>query len=81
MNVPMETPRGTQPAMTAFVLAQLRRLSDEGSRLEGMAAERGGEATTAETMDRLSEIPPWRADELFECAGGPTAIWPGEWLG
>jgi hypothetical protein len=30
---------------------------------------------------RLSQIPPWRAAELFECAGGPTDTWPGEWLG
>ncbi len=31
--------------------------------------------------DRLAEVPPWRAAELFECAGGPTDSWPGEWLG
>ncbi len=81
MNASMETPRGTQPAVTAFVLAQPRTLSDEADKVERMAAERGGEAATAETMDRLSEIPPWRADELYECAGGPTDTWPGEWLG
>jgi hypothetical protein len=30
---------------------------------------------------RLATIPPWRAEELFERAGGPTDTWPGEWLG
>jgi hypothetical protein len=165
MSVWMKTPAGTQPAVTAFVLAQLRALSDEADRVERMAAERGGDTAIAEAMerlrhrlaahvvvegrlfvsrlrgslgyrdlltlgdehdalehraaevqaggcpapevaalgralrahieeesrvvrsasvaaeDRLSEIPPWRADELFECAGGPTETWPGEWLG
>jgi hypothetical protein len=155
----------SQPAVTAFVLAQLHALSDETHALERMAAERGGEAATAEAMDRLRhrlaahvlvlerllvsplrgslgyrelltlegehdafehraalvhasgcpprevaalgralrahiaeerrlvrsasaaaerrlvEIPPWRADEFFECAGGPTDTFPGEWLG
>jgi hypothetical protein len=31
--------------------------------------------------ERLASVPPWRAEELFECAGGPTDTWPGEWLG
>jgi len=161
----MEAPPGTQPAVTAFVLAQLRALRDEVDRVERMAAERGGTSAIAEAMDRLrrrlaahvvveerlfvsllhgspayrdlltledehdalehrvaevqaagcpapeaaalgralrahieeesrivllasgtaerrlSEIPSWRAEELFECAGGPTQTWPGEWLG
>jgi hypothetical protein len=38
-------------------------------------------SASAEAEQRLSGIPPWRADELFECAGGPTETWPGEWLG
>jgi hypothetical protein len=29
----------------------------------------------------LSRIAPWHADDLLECAGGPTEAWPGEWLG
>ena len=161
----MEKAPGTQPAVTAFVLGQLRRLSDEAGRLERLAVERGGGTAIAEAMDRLrhrfaahvvveerlfvsplrgsplcrgmvalenehdalehraaqvqasgyratevvalgralrahieeesrvvrwasaaaadrlSEIAPWRAHELFECAGGPTDTWPGEWLG
>jgi hypothetical protein len=160
----MEKTPETQPAVTTFVLGQLRRLSDEAGRLERMANERGGRAivgamdrlrhrlaahvvveerlfvrplsgsrapenlralrsehdllehraaeiqgsgcapsevvalsrilrehieeesrfvrsASAEAEQRLSEIPPWRADELFECAGGPTETWPGEWLG
>jgi hypothetical protein len=36
---------------------------------------------SAAAMERLARIPRWRADELFECAGGPTEAWPGEWLG
>jgi hypothetical protein len=155
----------TQPAVTAFVLAQLRALSDEARGLERTAAERRGDAATAGALDRLrhrlaahvlveerllvsplrgslgyrdllrlegehdalehraaevqasgcpapevaalgralrvhiaaerrvvrsvsvaardrlAEIPPWRAAEFFECAGGPTDTWPGEWLG
>jgi hypothetical protein len=38
-------------------------------------------AASAAGEERLSAIPPWRADELFECSGGPTETWPGEWLG
>jgi hypothetical protein len=155
----------TQPAVTAFVLDQLRALNDEARWLERLATERGDDAATAEAMDRLrhrlaahviveerllvsplrgslgfrellrlegehdalehrvalvqasgcpapevaalgralrahieeerrvvrsasvasrdrlAEIPPWRAAEFFECAGGPTDTWPGEWLG
>jgi hypothetical protein len=161
----METVPGAQPEVTGFVLAQLRRLSDEAGRLEGMARVEGGGAAIAEAIDRLrhrlaahvrveerlftsplrgspwhrgllaledahealehraAEVhsqgcPPlevaalgralrvhieeecrvvlsasaaaasrlagiaaWRADDLFECAGGPTETWPGEWLG
>jgi hypothetical protein len=160
----MESTLGAQPAVTGFVLGQLRRLSDEAGMLERMTSDRGGGAITeamdrlrhrlaahvvveerlfvrplrgsraygnllalesehdvlehraaevqasgcpvpevaalsrtlrahieeesrlvrsasAEAEQRLSGIPPWRADELFECAGGPTETWPGEWLG
>jgi hypothetical protein len=161
---PMKAPT-TQPPVTAFVLAQLRALSDEARQLERMVAAPGDEAATAEAMrrfrhrlaahvlvegrllvsplrgslgyrdllrlenehdalehraaeveargcpaqevatlgralrahieeerrvvrsasvasrDRLAAIPPWRAAEFFECAGGPTDTWPGEWLG
>jgi hypothetical protein len=161
----MEVPPATQPAVTAFVLAQLRSLSGEALRIERMVVGRGAETATAEAMerlrhhlaahvlveerllvsplrgslryrelltlegehdalghraaevqargcsapavlglgralrahieeeiqvvrsasvaapDRLAGIPRWRADELFECAGGPTETWPGEWLG
>jgi hypothetical protein len=35
----------------------------------------------ASSGERLASIPRWRAEELFECAGGPTPAWPGEWLG
>jgi hypothetical protein len=38
-------------------------------------------SASAAAADRLAEIAAWRADELFECAGGPTETWPGEWLG
>jgi hypothetical protein len=38
-------------------------------------------SASAAARDRLGEIPSWRAAELFECAGGPTDTWPGEWLG
>jgi hypothetical protein len=38
-------------------------------------------AVSSSSSDRLSTIPSWRAEELFECAGGPTESWPGEWLG
>jgi hypothetical protein len=158
-------PPETQPAVTAFVLGQLRALSDEACGLERMATAPGEKAATAEAMrrlrrrlaahvvvekrllvsplqgsfghrdlarlegehdalehraaevqgsgclapevaalghalrahieeesrvvrsasvaawDRLAGIPTWRAAELFECAGGPTDTWPGEWLG
>jgi Hemerythrin HHE cation binding domain len=161
----METTMQTQPAVTAFVLGQLRRLSDEAGRLERLAVERRDRTAIAEAMDRLrhrfdahvvveerlfvsplrdsplqggmlaledehrtldhraaevsangyratevialglalrahiarerrlvrrgsamaadrlSQVAPWRAVELFECAGGPTETWPGEWLG
>jgi hypothetical protein len=161
----METASGIQPAVTGFVLGQLRRLGDAAGRLERMASDRGSGAAIAEAMDRLrhhlaahvvveerlftsplrdshgyrgllalenahdalehraaevhskgcpatevaalvralrahieeesqiirwasaaaadrlAEIAAWRADELFECAGGPTDTWPGEWLG
>jgi hypothetical protein len=161
----METASGTQPAVTGFLLGQLRRLSDEAERLERMASDWGGGAVIAEAIDRLrhhlaahvlveerlltpplrgslgyrgllrlenahdelvhraaevqskgcpatevvalgralrahieeesrvvqwasaaaadrlAQIAAWRADELFECAGGPTETWPGEWLG
>jgi hypothetical protein len=33
------------------------------------------------SRDRLAAIPPRHAAEFFECAGGPTDTWPGEWLG
>ena len=36
---------------------------------------------SAEAAGRLAGVPAWRAEELFECAGGPTGTWPGEWLG
>jgi hypothetical protein len=161
----MEAVSGTQPAVTGFVLGQLRRLSDEADRLERLAGARGGGAALAEAVERLrhrlaahvlveerlltaplrgsagyrdllalenvhdalahraaevqsqgcpaaevealgsalrahieeerqvvrsasaagaerlAEIAAWRADELFECAGGPAPTWPGEWLG
>jgi hypothetical protein len=164
MNTAMET-HGTPPAVTEFVLAQLRRLGEDVGRLERMTAEHGGGAAVAAALDRLrhrlaahvvveerlfvsplrgcdgyrqlltledehdalehraadvqargcvahavlalgralrahieeerrvvrsasaageerlSAIPSWRADELFECSGGPTDTWPGEWLG
>jgi hypothetical protein len=38
-------------------------------------------AAAAASRERLSQIPRWRAEELFECTGGPTPAWPGEWLG
>jgi hypothetical protein len=160
----METTKAAQPAVTGFILGQLRRLRQEADLLEGMALERDGRSVV-EAMDRLrhrmaahvvveerlflrclgggrahgdvralrrehdllehqaaevqaggcpppevaalgrslrahieeerrlvrsasaaagqclSEVPAWRADELFECAGGPTETWPGEWLG
>ena len=161
----MKAPARTQPAVTSFLLAQLRALRDEAGRVGQMASERGSASAIAEAMDRLrhrlvahvvveerllvsrlrgshayrdllaleaehdalehqvaeveaggcpapevaalghalrahieeesrlvrlasgeeedrlSEIGPWRAGELFECAGGPTETWPGEWLG
>lgn len=78
----MQAPPGTQPAVTAFVLAQLRSLSNEADRVErmGLGARRRSRGRPA-AEDRLSQIPRWRADDLFECAGGPTESWPGEWLG
>jgi hypothetical protein len=36
---------------------------------------------SAASVERLASVPLWRAEELFECAGGPTDTWPGEWLG
>jgi hypothetical protein len=36
---------------------------------------------SAAAAGRLAGVPAWRAEELFECAGGPTGTWPGEWLG
>jgi hypothetical protein len=54
--------RCARPAVTAFVLGQLRALGDQAA-------------------ERLAGVPPWRAADLFECAGGPTDTWPGEWLG
>jgi hypothetical protein len=165
MSILYDVATGRQPAVTAFVLAQLRALRDKADRVERMATEPGGEAAIAEAMDRLRhrlaahvvvegrlfvshlrgslryrdllalenehdalehwaaevqasgcpaaavadlgralrthteeesrvvrsassaasdrllEVPPWRADDLFECAGGPTDAWPGEWLG
>jgi Hemerythrin HHE cation binding domain len=160
-----KTPPTTQPAVTVFLLAQLRALRDEACRVERIASGSAGASAMAVAMDRLrrrltahvvveerllvsflhgshayrdlltledehealehrvaevqaggcpapevaalgralrahieeesrivrlasgaaehrlSEIPPWRAEELFECAGGPTQTWPGEWLG
>jgi hypothetical protein len=38
-------------------------------------------AAAASSGEQLSSIPGWRAEELFECAGGLTRAWPGEWLG
>lgn len=38
-------------------------------------------SASAAAPDRLCGIAAWRADELFECAGGPAESWPGEWLG
>jgi len=32
-------------------------------------------------QDLLTQVPSWRPAESFECAGGPTDTWPGEWLG
>jgi hypothetical protein len=128
----METTAAGAPAVTAFLLGQLRALCDEADSIERMASERHGDAALCEAMDRfrhrlaahlvvverllvaplrgcreyrdllaledehedrvvraasaaamdrLASIPPWRAPELFECAGGPTETWPGEWLG
>jgi hypothetical protein len=61
----------TQPPATAFVLAQLRMLSDEACGLVRLAAGQEGESAITEAMDRVA----------FECAGGPTDTWPEEWLG
>jgi Hemerythrin HHE cation binding domain len=49
----MDTSSGTQPAVTGFVLGQLRRLSDEAAGLERMANDRGSPAAIAEAIDRL----------------------------
>ena len=57
--------------MTAFVLAQLRVLTDEARGLVRLAAGQGGESAITEAMDQL----------VFECAGDPTDTWPEEWLG
>ena len=38
-------------------------------------------SASAAAAERLAQVAAWRADELFECAGGPTESWPGEWLG
>jgi hypothetical protein len=62
------------PAMEVVALGRaLRAHIEEESRLVRWAS--------AAAADRLAEIAAWRADELFECAGGPTETWPGEWLG
>lgn len=61
----------TQPPVTAFVLDQLRALSDEARGLVRLAAGQEGESAITEAMDRL----------VFECAGGSTDTWPEEWLG
>jgi hypothetical protein len=61
----------TQPPVTAFVLAQLRVLSDEARGLVRLAAGQEGESAIAEAKDRV----------VFECTGGPTHTWPEEWLG
>jgi hypothetical protein len=165
INGPMEMSAAGVPAVTAFVLRQLRALGDEADSIGRMASERHGDAALCEAVERLrhrlaahvlveerllvaplrscreyhdllaledehaalehraaeirdegcpaaavadlsrdlhahienedrivrtasaaarerlSRIAPWRADELFECAGGPTETWPGEWLG
>jgi len=38
-------------------------------------------SASAAAAEGLAQVAAWRADELFECAGGPTESWPGEWLG
>jgi hypothetical protein len=65
--------RGCPPSDVAALGRTLRAHIEEESRLVRSAS--------AQAEQRLSEIPPWRADELFERAGGPTETWPGEWLG
>ncbi len=60
------------PEVAALGRALRAHIEEEGRAVRSASAAAG---------DRLAEVPPWRAAELFECAGGPTDTWPGEWLG
>jgi hypothetical protein len=64
---------GCRPAEVAALSRVLRAHIDEERRVVRLASWAA--------RDRLAAIPPWRAPEVFECAGGPTDTWPGEWLG
>jgi iron-sulfur cluster repair protein YtfE (RIC family) len=64
---------GCDVAAVADFARDLRAHIENESRVLRTAAASSG--------DRLAGIPGWRAEELFECAGGPTRAWPGEWLG
>jgi hypothetical protein len=64
---------GCPATEVAALIRALRAHIEEENRVVRWASAVGAE--------RLAEIAAWRADELFECAGGPTETWPGEWLG
>jgi hypothetical protein len=65
--------RGCAAREVAALARALRAHVGEESRLVRSASAAAGRC--------LVGVPPWRADEYFECAGGPTGSWPGEWLG